>query len=259
MANHELLAQTFVELADTLVDSYDLIDFLHLLTDRCGALLGVAEAGVVLADPRGALRVLASSSERMRSLELFEVQNHDGPCLDTWHTGEITSEPDLAGAGVRRWPRFGPAAAGAGVRAVDALPMRLRENRIGALNLFADVAGGLSPADLNVGQALADVASIGIVHERFARDQSALTDQLQLALNSRVCLEQAKGMVSEQATLDMDASFQLLRGYARHHRRRLGDVVADVLERRIDAERLHLPEATTPEETEPRPSVVYGP
>ena len=235
MTAHELLGRTFVELADTLVDSFDLIDFLHVLSDRCVALLGVSEAGVVLVDPAGHLRVLASSSERMRSMELFELQNEDGPCLDTWRTGEPTAEADLAGSGSRRWPRFAPAALGAGFASVYALPMHLRDSRIGALNLFADRSGGLSEQDRSLGQAMADVASIGIIQERLAHDQGVLTDQLQSALNSRVVLEQAKGMIAEQAGLDVDAAFTLIRGFARQGTQRLGEVAEGIVARRLDA------------------------
>lgn len=244
MAREELLGRTFVELADTLVDSFDLIEFLHLLADRCVALLGASEAGVVLADPAGNLRVLASSSERMRNLELFEVQNHDGPCLDTWRSGTPTSEADLAGS-TDRWPRFSPVALAAGFASAYALPMRLRDNRIGALNLFADQPDGLSLADAALGQAMADVASISILQERFAHEHHALTDQLQTALNSRVILEQAKGVVAEQAKLDMDGAFDLLRGYARGHHRRLGEVALEVIDKRLDTRTLRSPPPTT--------------
>jgi hypothetical protein len=241
LVRHELLGQTFVELADTLVDSFDLIDFLHLLTDRCLALLGASEAGVVLADSAGTLRVLASSSERMRSLELFEVQNQDGPCLDAWRTGEPISAADLTGQGGQLWTHFTPAALSAGFRSVYALPMRLREIRIGALNLFSDVAGALGDEDRTLGQAMADVASIGILQERYAHQHEVLTDQLQSALNSRVIIEQAKGVLAEQGKLDMDAAFELLRSYTRQHNRRLGDVATDVISRRLDASALRPP------------------
>jgi GAF domain-containing protein len=245
MARDELLGRTFVELADTLVDGFDLIEFLQLLADRCVALLGVSEAGLVLADPAGNLRVLASSSERMRDLELFEVQNQDGPCLDTWRSGAPASEPHLAEAGARRWPQFAPVALDAGFASVYALPMRLRDTRIGALNLFADKPNGLAADDADLGQAMADVASISILQERFTHEQHVLTDQLQAALNSRVILEQAKGFVAEQAKVDMDRAFALLRGYARHHNRRLGDVALDVINRRLDAPALGSPRAGT--------------
>jgi hypothetical protein len=238
MARQDLIAQTFVELADTLVDRFDLIDFLDLLTERSVALLGVTDAGVMLADPNGGLRVLASSSERMRLMEVFEVQNEDGPCLDAWRTSAPRQEPDLEGVDSQSWPRFAPVALAAGFRSVYALPMRLRNNCIGALNLFADKADALGPEDLLMGQALADVATIGILQERLAQEHDVLTTQLQTALNSRVILEQAKGVVAEQAQIDMGAAFTLLRGYARHNNQLLTAVAESVISRRVTAEGL---------------------
>jgi GAF domain-containing protein len=231
------MARTFVELADTLVDDYDLIDFLQLLTERCVELLGVEEAGIVLADQAGKLRVLASSSERMRLLELFELQTDDGPCLDSFHSGEPVRADDLQSAR-DPWPHFGPSALEAGFGSVYAIPMRLREVRIGALNLFATETAGLSEADEQLGQALADVATIGILQERFLHERQALADQLRTALNTRVVLEQAKGMLAEQAQTDVDAAFGLLRSYARGHNLRLGEVARAVMHGTVTVEAL---------------------
>ena len=237
MAREALIGRTFVELADTLVDDYDVIDFLHTLAERCVSLLEVAEAGVVLADRQGNLRPVASSSERMRLLELIELQRADGPCLDCWRDGRPVRADDLAEE-AGRWPRFAPAALDGGFRSVYALPLRLREERIGALNLFSEKPAGLSEEDQQLGQALADVATIGILHERFVRGRETFTDQLQAALNSRVVLEQAKGIVAEQAGVDMDGAFGLLRNHARNNNRRLGEVATDVIERRLSASQL---------------------
>lgn len=239
MARDEEIGRTFVDLADTLVEEYDLIDFVHVLAERCVELLGIAAAGVVLADLHGNLRALASSSERMRLIELIELQRQDGPCLDCWRQGGPIREDDLESAATR-WPRFAPAALEAGFRSVYALPLRLRSERIGALNLFADRPAGLAQADEALGQAMADVATIGILHERFLRERQTLTEQLQTALNSRVTLEQAKGVVAEQARVDMDEAFDLLRGYARHHNRRLSDVVAAIVNREMSAADLRI-------------------
>jgi hypothetical protein len=237
MANQQLIGRTFVDLADTLVDSYDLIDFLHLLTERCTELLDVNEAGVVLADPAGGLRVLASSSERMRTMELFEVQTNDGPCLDAWHSAAAVIAHDV-GAVVGRWPHFTPVALDAGFASVYALPMRLRANCIGALNVFSNTTNGLSDDDVALGQALADVASIGIINERYVREQEAVTDQLHTALNSRIILEQAKGVIAAEAGIDMDAAFDLLRNYARRTNRPLTEVATEVANRQLTAETL---------------------
>jgi hypothetical protein len=234
MALDRLIGQTFVDLADTLVEGYDLIDFLHLLTRRSVALLDVAEAGVALVDGTGTLRPLASSSERMRVLELIELQNEEGPCFDCFQDGGPVRVDDLRDAH-HRWPRFAPAALDAGFASVHAVPLRLRNQRIGALNLFSDSIGGLDVADEALGQAMADIATIGILHERVARQSATLAEQLQTALDTRVALEQAKGMICQQAGLEAEAAFALLRNYARHHNRKLSDVVTAVNNRDLAA------------------------
>jgi transcriptional regulator with GAF, ATPase, and Fis domain len=219
----ELLSATFVELTDTLVVGFDVIDFLHVLTDRSAQLLNVSAAGLLLADPRGELRVVAASSEAARLLELFQLQSDQGPCLDCFRSGRPVAAADLA-VEAARWPRFAPAARQAGFAAVQALPMRLREHVIGALNLFSADSGALAPADVRVGQALADVATISLLHERSMRHSDTLNEQLQTALNSRVIIEQAKGKLAERLGLDMDQAFSLLRDQARTSNRRLSDL-----------------------------------
>ncbi len=219
----ELLSGTFVDLADTLVADFDVVDFLHMLADRSVALLGASAAGVVLADPRGELRVAAASSQEAGLMELFQIQNDQGPCLDCFRTGQPVTVADLTGPS-QQWPRFAAAAAQAGFHAVEALPMRLRDEVIGALNLFWAAPGALDPADLRIGQALADVATIGLLQERNVRRGEVLAEQLQAALNSRVVIEQAKGKLAERLGLDMDRSFGLLRDYARNSNQRLTDV-----------------------------------
>jgi transcriptional regulator with GAF, ATPase, and Fis domain len=223
----QTLAATFVELADTLVADFDVVDFLHGLADRCVRLLAVDAAGLMLADQRGSLRVIASSSEQGRLVELFQLQHDEGPCLECFQTGLPVSEADVAAAG-QRWPAFAPAAAEAGFAAVQALPMRLREEVIGAMNLFMVAPGGLDETGLRVGQALADVATIGLLQERNFRHQEALAEQLQGALNSRVAIEQAKGILAERLSLDMGQAFELLRGRARAQNRRLAELAGAV-------------------------------
>jgi transcriptional regulator with GAF, ATPase, and Fis domain len=219
----ELLSDTFVELTDTMVAGFDVIDFLHVLTDRSAQLLDVSAAGLLLADPRGELRVVAASSEAARLLELFQLQNDQGPCLDCYRSGQPVQAPDLD-AEAARWPRFAPAALQAGFAAVQALPMRLREQVIGALNLFRASPGAFAPAEIRVGQALADVATISLLHERSMRHSDTLNEQLQTALNSRVIIEQAKGKLAERLGVDMDQAFNLLRDRARTSNRRLSDL-----------------------------------
>jgi transcriptional regulator with GAF, ATPase, and Fis domain len=219
----DLLSDTFVELADTMVTDFDVIDFLHLLTDRSVALLAAAAAGVLLADPRGELRVAAASSEEAGLLELFQLQNDQGPCLECFRTGQPVTAADLTGA-AQRWPRFAQAATHAGFGTVQALPMRLRGQVIGALNLFRAEPGPFDPVDLRIGQALADVATIGLLHERNVRRRETVAEQLQGALNSRVTIEQAKGKLAERLGIDMDRAFSMLRDYARNTNQRLTDV-----------------------------------
>jgi transcriptional regulator with GAF, ATPase, and Fis domain len=224
----ELLSATFVDLADTLVAEFDVIDFLHMLTDRSVALLGASAAGVVLADPRGEPRLAAASSDAAGLIELFQVQNDQGPCLDCFRTGQPITVADLTEPG-QRWPRFAAAAAAAGFRAVEAVPMRLRDQVIGALNLFGATPDSLGAGDRRIGQALADVATIGLLQERSVRRAEVAAEQLQGALNSRVVIEQAKGTLAERLDVDMDQAFRLLRSQAREQNQRLTDVARHIV------------------------------
>jgi len=228
------LAHTFVELADTLVENFDVVDLLSRLGERCVELFDAAAAGLLLADGLGTLRLMAATSEAMEVVELFQLQNAEGPCHDCYRSGEPVEVEDLAGAGAH-WPLFAPVAADAGFRSAHAFPLRLRGQVLGALNLFRTVPGRFEPADVAFAQALADVATIAIIQHRAAHDAQALSEQLQLALNSRIVIEQAKGVIAEQAGLDMDQAFARLRAHARRHQRLLGEVAQEVIDRRIDA------------------------
>ena len=228
MIREAVLARTLVELADTLVDDFDVVDLLTLLADRSVEVLDVQAAGIMLAGPDGQLRVMASSSEAMRVLELFEIQAQEGPCLESHRTGQAVVNQDLDAAN-GRWPRFAAEALRAGFHSAHALPMRLRGSVIGSLNLFRSHVGEMGPADLAVAQAFADVATIAIIQHRAALEAQVLNQQLTHALNSRVMLEQAKGMVAERLNLDMERSFATLRNHARNHNLRLGDVAQSVI------------------------------
>ena len=208
------------------------------------SLLGVAEAGVVPVGAEGQLRPLASSSERMHLIELIEVQSQDGPCLDCWRSGEAVREDRLAEAEAR-WPLFAPAALAAGFLSVYAVPMRLRDERLGALNLFANRAYGLIEPDEAVAQAMADVATIGILHQRFIQQREEVSEQLQAAFNARIVLEQAKGVVAEAAKIDVDEAFTLLRGYARHHKLLLSEVARRVISRDLAVDAMRYPSSTS--------------
>ena len=227
-ANRErALAEAFVSLADTLVADFDVIELLDRLSTDCVALLPIDAAGLLLSDQRGSLRVLSSSTEQAHLMELFQVQMSEGPCLDCFHTSRQVTAADLSDDG--RWPRFTARARQAGYRAVHALPLRLRSDTIGALNLFGSRPGGLSAEDLRIGQALADVATIGILQERAIRRREVLAEQLQTALNSRLVIEQAKGILAERGHLDLAQAFTLLRSHARTNNQRLSDLARDVV------------------------------
>jgi hypothetical protein len=221
------LAETFVELADTLVDDFDVIDFLHGLAARCVELLEVAAAGIVLADQGGSLRTVAASDERARLLELFEVQSDEGPCRDCYQLGAAVVNVDLEGAR-ERWPLFAPRAIAGGFRSANALPLRLRSEVIGSLNLFHAGAGGLDSAALRMAQALADTATIGILQQRTIRRAEVVTGQLQVALTSRIVIEQAKGVLAERLKISTDSAFGVLRAAARSRNRLLSDLAREV-------------------------------
>ncbi|MPY82473.1 MAG: ANTAR domain-containing protein [Actinophytocola sp.] len=222
------LAQTFAELTDTLVADFDVIDFLHRLTRRGQRVLGVDAVGLLLADHHGTLNVLAASSEQARVLELFQLQNAEGPCLDCYHTGIPVVCDDLAAA-TDRWPLFTQEAIGAGFAAVHALPMRLRDETVGGLNLFTTSPGALDEDALAVGQALADVATIALLHERASRERNVMIEQLQSALNSRLAIEQAKGVLAARAGIAVGTAFDLLERHAHDRNLRLLDVAHAVV------------------------------
>ena len=230
------LSKVFVELADTLVADFDVVDFLHTLTLRCVDLFDVDAAGLMLADPLGVLRVVAASSERVELLELFELQNEEGPCLECYHAGSTVIADDLTRDSA--WPKFSHEARTSGFRAVQAVPLRLRGDVIGALNLFRSQPGRLDDHQGSVCQAVADVATIGLLQERAVREARILAEQLNVALTSRVVIEQAKGILSERRSVDMDGAFRLLRGHARHHNLRLAEVARDVIEGRLVSDEL---------------------
>jgi GAF domain/ANTAR domain len=236
-SREQLLAATFVDLADTLVADFDVIDFLHTLATRSVELLDADAAGIMLADHDGGLHVMASSAEEARLLELYELQSNEGPCLDCFRSGRPVGGDDLPGMR-SSWPAFTEQLQGLGFRSAQALPMRLRAETIGALNLFRTRPGRLSEADLGIGQAMADVATVGLIQERALAASELLATQLQTALTSRVQLEQAKGMLAQRTGLPMVEVFELMRTYARHRGHRLSDVAAHILDGTLEEELL---------------------
>lgn len=233
-ATDRRVREVFIELSDTLVDDFDIIEFLDRLAMRCSELLGVSACGIVLADHHGVLNLVAASSEEARLVELTQLQTLEGPCLDAFASGRPVQYADLWDDTARaRWPRFTAATVEAGYRSVQALPMRLRDNVLGAVNLLSTSTGTLSTETITLGQALADAATIGIVHQRALARQELVTEQLQTALNSRVLIEQAKGFLTHSLAVDVDEAFAVLRRYARANNRRLTEVADDVIQGRL--------------------------
>jgi GAF domain-containing protein len=222
------LGQVFVELADTLVADYEVLDFLYLLCERCAEVLEVDAVGALLAVDGGELTLSAASTEEMGVLELFELQQRDGPCYDAYVTGEVVMERDLTEA-PGRWPDFTPRAIAAGFRSVYGFPLRLRDDVIGALNMFRHEPGTLAEDERTVARTLADAATIGIMHERVVREAELRSQQLQHALDSRVMIEQAKGVLVERLAVSPGEAFERLRAHARSHRRRIHGVARDVI------------------------------
>lgn len=233
MSREVLLTQTLVQMAESLVDDFDLVDLLTLLSDRCVEILDVSAAGLMLASADGPLRRMASSSEAMTVLEVFEEESEEGPCPECYRTGVPVINVDLAVVD-GRWPRFAPRALTAGFHSVHALPMRVRGQTVGALNLFREDGGQMGEADVIVAQALADMATVAIVTQRAAEDARAVNEQLQGALNSRIVIEQAKGIIAEALGIDMQAAFVRLRGHARNSNTKLGDAARALIDKTLD-------------------------
>jgi GAF domain-containing protein len=227
------IVETFVRLADTLVDTYDVIEFLQYLCERCVELIEIDQAGVLLAAPTGNLQAVAASSEQTRLLELFEVQNSDGPCLDSFRSGEEVFATDLEQAR-DRWPMFADQALRYGYRGVHSVPLRLRQQVIGALNLLSGRPVPLGSLDAALARALADIATIGVLQERSTSEAIESASGLQRALTSRIRIEQAKGILAERTGVGVDEAFESLRNYARRHQLGITIVAERVVRRELD-------------------------
>jgi GAF domain-containing protein len=233
MGREAEIVQALVDMADTLVDDYDIVDVLTVLTERNVDLLGVSAAGVMLGSPRGDLRLVASSSETMRVLELLEIQAQEGPCLDAFRTGQATEHENLR-ASSGRWPTFSAAALEAGFQSIFALPLRLRDTTIGALNLFSVDMVPMDERDLIVARAFADLATISVLRHRATTEALVLNEQLSNALTSRIAIEQAKGLIAERAGIDLVEAFARLRRFARGHNLLLTDVARMAIDGSLD-------------------------
>jgi GAF domain-containing protein len=241
MTRESDVVRSLVAMADTLVDDFDIVDLLTGLTDRCVDLLGISAAGVMLASPRGGLGLVACSSEAMRLLELFELQSQEGPCLDAFRSGERVEQQRLA-PGSGRWPMFSAAARSVGFQSALALPLRIRDITVGALNLLSAEQTPMDEADLIVARAFADLAALSVTQHRASVEAQLLNEQLSAALTSRVVIEQAKGVISERAGIDLAEAFSRLRVYARNENLRL----TDVAQAAVDGTLTQLAWATTP-------------
>jgi GAF domain-containing protein len=232
LTREDRLLQTFASLADTLVDDYDVVDLLQMLVDTCSDLLDTTAAGILLADATGTLDVVASTSEAGRLVEMMQLSAEAGPCVESFVTGRVVSVPDI-GESPEEWSLFRESALAQGFASVHAVPLRLRETTIGTLNLLRDTVGELDPQDQTAARAFADVATIGILHERSIRETALLAEQLQGALNSRIVIEQAKGVVAHTHGVPIDEAFALIRTYARSHRLGISQVAARIVDRSL--------------------------
>jgi transcriptional regulator with GAF, ATPase, and Fis domain len=234
LSREHQIARTLVELADTLVDDFDLSDFLHMLVEHSVDLLGVAAAGVLLGDQRGGVRMAAASSERAELLEVFAAETDGGPCVECLRTGQPVTSTNLT-TDAQRWPRYVAAAQECGFSAVQAVPMRLRRDVIGVLSLLNTHTHGTEQTTTDLGQALADVATIGILQQRSIKHSQELTEQLQTALNTRVIIEQAKGMLAaSRLHTTPEQAFTALRGFARAHHVKLTVLAQDIVDGNAD-------------------------
>jgi transcriptional regulator with GAF, ATPase, and Fis domain len=227
-SREELLLDAFAVLSDTLVDDYDIVDLLQTLVERCATVFDVTAAGILLADSYGRLDVVASTSEASRLVEVMQLSAQAGPCIECFRTGETVSLPDIAQA-PEAWHRFQRSATDQGFASVFAIPLRLRNDVIGALNLFRSETGELNSTDALAARALSNVATIGILQERSIRETGIVRDQLQVALNARVVIEQAKGVLAHTHGVSTDAAFEILRNYARANHEKLSAVARRVV------------------------------
>jgi len=233
MLSEALVSSTLVELADRLFDDFDAVDLLNLLATRCVDLLDISTAGVMLVAPEGDLRCVASSSEPMRSMELYELQIREGPCLDSFRLNEriIAETPETLKL---RWPRFGYRAVRSGYRSAYAFPMRLREQHVGSLNIFRSKDGPVSSEDLLAAQAFADMASITLLQQRCALEAQLLNSQLTTALTSRAILEQAKGVLVGRRGLSIEEAFTWMRHHSRCNNVKLAVVAQAIVDGRLN-------------------------
>jgi GAF domain-containing protein len=228
---HQLL-ETFVALADSLVDDFDVVDVLQRLVDDCTSLFDASAAGILLLSPSNQLEVIVSTSERSELVELMQLRVGAGPCVEAATTGEVVSVDDIDQI-ADRWPAFAADARASGFSSIHAIPLRLRDSTLGSLNLLRDGPGPLNPADAAAARALADIATISILQQRLVEESALAQSQLQRALDSRVVIEQAKGYLAQRQDIDMEEAFTRIRTHARSTQTRIGVVAADIVAGRL--------------------------
>ena len=247
MARERRLAEIFVEVADSLVEDFDVIDLLHRLAARCVELLNVSAAGILLVDAHGELQIIAASDEHTRLLELFALQHDQGPCVECYRTGAARTNIDLTRAATTgAWPHFAEQARATGYMTTHAIPLRLRNRVVGALNLFQTTAHRLRDDDIALAQALADVATIAILQQRTLEQSHVENSQLENALTSRILIEQVKGFLAERWNTSVDDAFAAFRSYARARHLRLSDLAAQIVSGDFDTTVIPAPATAQP-------------
>jgi GAF domain-containing protein len=225
----------FVTVADTLTTDFDVVDLLHALVEQCTEILDTDAGGLMLMNADGQLQLMTSTGEGADFVEVMQLNADSGPCIDCFTTGAAISVPNIQSSG-GKWPAFQKAAMQYGFHSAHATPMRLRGQIIGTMNLFRTKRGALSGRDAAVAQALTDVATIGILHEHIAREGAILAEQLHHALDSRIFIEQAKGMVSHSRSIPMDDAFTVLRTHARNNNLTIRSVAEGVCARTMSVQ-----------------------
>jgi hypothetical protein len=216
MAREDLLARTFVDLADVWTDDSNQAHVSQMVVGRCLQLFATSAAAIVLSGAETQLRISACSGDQMRRTQLFELQIGEGPCFDCYRTGRSIISADLSRQS-REWPRFVPVAMKAGFRSVHALPLRVPDRTIGSLNLFGAEIGILSNADILAAEALAQATAFTILRERFSGPAEAILGNLRLSSDDHLVIEQAKGVLAGRARIHLDEAMKRIERYAHHH------------------------------------------
>ena len=223
------LVDTFLSLADSLTDRFDVVDVLDTLAERCAALLSATGVGVLIENARGSLEVVASSGHKSELLEIMQLAFDEGPCIEAYHSGNVVLIEEIEEI-ADQWPKFAAAAKSLGFRSVYAMPMRLRDTTIGSLNMFRMTTGPVDPADAAVARAFTEVATITILQQRSLTEAALVREQLETALASRIVIEQAKGIIASTHGVDMEAAFGYIRNRARSTKTPLSDIARAIVE-----------------------------